>query len=293
MNDLPNCLINSKGILFADDTNIYMSGRNKKQLFASMKLELEKLLEWFQANKLSLNLQKTNYVLFEPKGSRVDDDTRLNLTIGTETIARKSSVKFLGIYLDQHLQWTEHFKQLNSKLSKANYIIRSVKNILNSTCLKMLYYSLFYSHLNYGIIVWGTSMPQGSLNKLFKSQKKVIRSISNAVYNAHTDPLFKEHKILKLQDAIDCEILKCMFLVSKSLTPSPIQDLFVPNAMHHHHFTRRRYDPRIIARKYAPLDRSYLCRGPAMWSALHQDTKNSKTVHSFANKIKRNHLEKY
>jgi len=292
MNDLPNCLIKSKGILFADDTNIYMRGKCKKQLFAAMKQELEKLKEWFQANKLSLNLQKTNYVLFQPKGASTVDNN-LQLTIGAETIARKSSVKFLGIYLDEHLQWTEQFKQLNSKLSKANYIIRSVKNILDSTCLKMLYYSLFYSHLNYGIIVWGTSMPQGSLNKLFKSQKKVIRSISDAGYNAHTDPLFKDHRILKVNDVIDTEILKCMYCVSKSLSPPPILDLFVPNAIHHHHFTRRRHDPKIIARKYAPLDRSYLCRGPAMWSALHPDIKNSKTIQSFKNKIKRKNIDKY
>jgi len=293
MNDLPLCLDKSKCILFADDTSVYIVGLNKKELFSTMKLELDGLVEWFQSNKLSLNLQKTNYVLFEPKGNTKVNEDSMNLIIGTITITRKTSVKFLGIYLDHNLQWTEQFKQLNIKLSRANYIMRSVRNLLPEKCKKMLYYSLFYSHLTYGNLIWGTSMPQGSINKLVKSQKKIVRSMVNANYNAHTNPIFAELKILKLTDVIDLEVLKCMFLVSKGIAPGPILDLFVPNAVHHNYPTRGRHDPMSITRKYAPLDKSYLCRGPSMWSNLHPDIKTSKTIYSLVNKIKRQKFSTY
>jgi len=81
------------------------------------------------------------------------------------------------MHIDENLSWTIHFNHLNSKLSRAIYTINMVKNILPKDTLKMLYYALYYSHITYGISLWGTTMLVKHKNKIFKSQKRIVRII--------------------------------------------------------------------------------------------------------------------
>ena len=229
MNDLPRCLKKCLSILFADDTTIYITGKNKRELFQDMKNDIAMLIEWFQVNKLSLNLAKTQYILFNPKGVNLENDENVDddsLSFGTDSIAKVLAAKFLGLHVDQHLDWSAQYKHLNSKLVSANYILKAVKNILDAKCRRMLYFSLFQSHLMYGICNWGPILPAGKIKRLNVSQRKAVRSICRAKYNAHTNPLFAKTKILKMADLTDLEILKLMYLYSKSTLPTPLMNLF-------------------------------------------------------------------
>ena len=258
MNDLISCIDLCKAILFADDTTIYITGENKRTVFNKMKCELDQLIVWFQVNKLSLNLAKTKWILFKSKFSDTNDTVEnYELRFGNELIVGVSSVKFLGLQLDEHLEWTDHLKILHGKLSRANYMLSSVKNILPTSCLKSLYYALFHSHLNYGLLVWGTTMLCCHQKKLITAQKKAIRHVSNKKYNAHTDGLFVKLAILKFSDAVDLELLKMMYLHSKNELPGPLQSIFQINRDIHSYNTRHRDDPIIIPRHYAPLDKSF------------------------------------
>ena len=294
INDLNNCLDLCKAILFADDSTVYITGKNKKLLFFQMKKELLSLIEWFQVNKLSLNLIKTNYTLFTPKNSSINDaNESFTLTFGSETIKEVNNVKFLGLQMDRHLDWSEHFKILHRRLSRANFILSQVKNILPKTCMKMLYYSLFQSHINYGLYVWGTGMLSCNLKKIATAQKKAVRSVAKKSYNSHTDPLFVDLNILKFTDVVDIELMKLMYNHSKNLLPIPIQSLFTINRDIHHYNTRHRNDPVVISRHYAPLDRSFLCRAPLLWSALDPSIKACRTINSFKYNIKKSKIRLY
>ena len=116
--------------------------------------------------------------------------------------------------LDKHLDWSPHFKVLYNKLARSNYLINSLKFKLPKFCLKRLYYSLFYSHLSYGLYIWGPNMSAYNIKKLCNSQKKCIRNISKSKYNSSTDALFLELNLLKLKDVIDLELYKIMYLNS-------------------------------------------------------------------------------
>ena len=115
-NDLPKSVTNSQTILFADDTTIYVTGNKKESLFRLLKDDLSDVIDWFRANKLSLNISKTNYVLFEPPDNiKIHDPTSKNeykLEFGTETIDQVSHVKFLGLMIDKNLNWNIHAKGL-------------------------------------------------------------------------------------------------------------------------------------------------------------------------------------
>jgi len=155
-NDLPNCLLRCKAIIFADDTTVYTSSPDIKTLYKYANADLESLADWFQANKLSLNVGKTNYILFSQNKNLMSEN--LNLMIGKEIIVQKDSMKFLGLYVDSRLDWHEHINYIKNKLSSSLYAIRKVKHILNKNHLLTLYYSLTYPYMDYGNSLWDPHM---------------------------------------------------------------------------------------------------------------------------------------
>jgi hypothetical protein len=112
------------------------------------------------------------------------------------------AVRFLGVYFDSRLNFKYHVNLVANKLSKALYILRTVKNIMTPRALKMLYYSLFHCNLIYCLPAW-SSASQTLLTRIFKLQKSAIRIINNANYNEHTEPLFKSSSILPFPKLID------------------------------------------------------------------------------------------
>ncbi len=183
-NDLPNCLQHSQCILFADDTTLYKSSINVQDLITSIQSDLTALHDWFNANKLSLNVTKTNFMIFSPKSTN-KHPTITNIQLGNQTIERVNSAKFVGLFIDDGLQWDEHIKYLSCKLSSGSYAIHSAKRTLSMQNLTQLYNSLFHSHISYGITLWGSAFKY-KLRKLEVSQIKSIQSICNAPYNAQT-----------------------------------------------------------------------------------------------------------
>ena len=263
-------------------------------MFNDMRSDLEELIEWFRANKLSLNIAKTNYVLFKPPRLKLIDKTPPSccvLKFGNEEILQKSSTKFLGIEMDQRLSWFAQYKSLNSKLSRAVYILNRVKNILPSECMKTLYYSLFHSHLAYGLLLWGPNMSAELFNKVFLKQKKIIRIIHNAKYNAHTDVLFKQSKILKLKEMVEMEILKSVYLFTKNQLPQPLMKVFSCNVTSYH--TRQKYVPRKRKCNHDPLSKSFIAKGPRLWDDIPTDLRNSAHIKFFCSKLKNIMIEKY
>ncbi len=294
-NDLHSCLESSKGILFADDTTIYITGPNRNQLFSNMKNDIASLIEWFQANKLSLNLSKTNYMLFTPPRLQLVDqyDSDLcNLDFGSDIIVEVPSFKFLGIHLDSQLSWTAQFNHLRSKLSSSNYALNSVKKILPIDCMKLVYYSTFQSHLNYGLLLWGPSMAKKFKDRLVILQKKAIRRVCNETYNAHTEPLFKETGILKLLDSIDLEINKFIYSYCNDLLPIPLMSIFT-NSDNHGHKTRKSKDPKTVRYNYDSLKKSFIHEGPSQWSKLNKHIKDAPSIKSFTSQYKKKVLDSY
>ena len=111
VNDLNKASDVLEPIMFADDTNLFYSHQNIKTLFGTVNCELEKICEWFRANKLTLNVRKTNYTLFH-KNSTKD---KLPLKMPESIIKRKSLVKFLGVMLDENISWENHIKTIEKK----------------------------------------------------------------------------------------------------------------------------------------------------------------------------------
>ena len=141
--------------MFADDSNLFFSHKNLNTLYQTVTSELTKINTWFQANKLSLNINKTNYVLFHKKSMRLPSKLP-TLVINNTQISRVECLKFLGIILDQHLDWGQHIACIEKKISTNIGVLYRASKYLNFNCLKNLYYSLIHSHINYGNLVWAS-----------------------------------------------------------------------------------------------------------------------------------------
>ena len=171
INDLPNISNIFQFYLFADDTNIYYEAENLDKLESVINKELKKLHTWLIVNRLSLNIDKTNFVLFHPFNKPLNK--RITLKIYKKAISEKDYVKYLGIVIDSTLCWRNHINIVTTKISKTIGLLYKLRYFVDTKIIKTLYYSLVYPHLIYGIEVWG-SANDTHLNKLLILQKKLL-----------------------------------------------------------------------------------------------------------------------
>ena len=206
-------------LIFADDTSLWNSNRDIKELFEDTNKKLEELQDWFAANQLSLNSSKTRYILYsneQPPG---------DLCIQGQTIKRvhengeETSYKLCGVLLDDKLSWKHHISHVRAKTAKALAYISTSQKSLTREVKKMLYKSLVESHLNYALSVWGGAS-DSLLDPIIKLQKKAIRICTQSKYNAHATPLFGRISALKFKDLYQ---LRCaevaMGIVKETVSP--------------------------------------------------------------------------
>ena len=203
INDLPNAT-KFFSILFADDTTFQLSGENSSDTFLRANIELERAEQWFCANKLTLNAKKTRVMVFKGKNQHThyhDLYLQNNIIERVGEKCKENFVRFLGIWIDESLSFSGHLAKLKSKLNSGIYALATCTKVVPFRVRKMIYHSLFESHLHFGSIIYGATSTR-NLGQIETVQRKAIRVLTRSTYNAHTDPLFKKHKILKVNDLI-------------------------------------------------------------------------------------------
>ena len=206
-------------IKFSDATNLFYSHNNIKILFKNTNDELEKISQWFKANRLSSNEGKTKLTLFHK--SRDKDNLSLqlpNLKINNNEIKRSSSIKFLGVLVDENLTWIDHITLVEKKLSKNLGLLHKAKNYLNKKSMLSLYYSFIHSYLNCGNIAWcNTYMTK--LKELLSKQKQALRTIPvpTSQSESRSKQIMRELCVLNIYQLSIYNILNFMFKVKKWL----------------------------------------------------------------------------
>ena len=156
VNDMHTTLSACKYIQLADDTTIYLKGKDgiaMCKLCNAMNNELDQLQDWFRANKLRFNAKKYNYMYLLFTNRKVIKP--ITLLMNNVTIPKVYNTKFLGITTDDKLEWDMHVLTLQAKLAKIMYILSKIKHILPTRDLRCLYFTLVHPHLEYGCILWG------------------------------------------------------------------------------------------------------------------------------------------
>ncbi len=224
-NDISSALTVSKCVLFADDTTVYITSKNLRFILENLRSDLSTLSDWFKANKLTLHLGKTNFILFKPKNFK---EVNVELSVNNIPITRVKTTKFLGLMIDEHLTWETHGINVANRVVKNLYMLRSCKNFVPGHCLRKLYFSYIHSIISYGLSLWGPLISANTLNRLKVLQRKAVRIIYGASCNSNTAPIFKKLDILRIDDMIDLEVAKLSFRFINKELPRPISILFTP-----------------------------------------------------------------
>ena len=174
-NDLHLNLELTSCILFADDTTIYNSHRDIKYLTWTLEHDLNIINDWFRANKLTLNTLKSVCILFKANAKVKTPDS---LHLGDSPLKFVKNTKFLGVWIDQNMNWQTHCNKLVLKLQRNSHLLLRTKCHLSIHAKKVLYFAQIYSHLSYGLSIWGPMAPKKVLTTLTNIQIKCLKCIT-------------------------------------------------------------------------------------------------------------------
>ncbi len=227
-----------KFIIYADDTTLNTSielvARNSPgtDISTALNVELAKISDWLCSNKLSLNVNKLKYMIFHKPQKTINP---IQLFMNETEISRVSNFDFLGLTLNEHLSWKPHIDKVSNKISRSIGILNRHKHFIPLQSKMHIYSSLVLSYLHLGILSWGYQC-----DRIIKLQKKAVRIISLSKYNAHTEPIFKSLKLLRVTEILRLQELKFYYKFKHGLLPSYLQNLpFHTNSETHNYGTRQ------------------------------------------------------
>ena len=192
INDLPHNISETNISIYADDTSLLTSSKNKEDLTSKTQKAQAEAAEWFSANSLMLNVGKTQELIITTR--RYDD---LN----------QGAVSFLGVTINQELNWKDHISAISKKLTPAIFAIRRIRKIATQSAAISTYHAFFMSRATYAIIVWGASR---EAQRVFVLQKEAVRAATGAEYRASCRNIFKSNKLITIPSAY---ILACIIYV--------------------------------------------------------------------------------
>ena len=292
INDIKSTIDISRAILFADDTNLILTDKCVDSLISKASREIDAIFNWFNANKLSLNTEKTKYILFRSPQTRLP--TTDNVTIDGKPIEQVKSIKFLGVHIDEFLKWEEHIKLKNNQIAKNLSVINRVKHDLQTRTMKTLYDSLILPHLTYGVVAWGNTCKK-AIKRMHLLQKRAVRIISKSKFNAHTGPIFKSLKILTIHDIYRLNCCKLFWKKIHKKLPQLFLELIPLNNETHSYETRQQNNVRPASSKTRLSDQQLSIKIATAFNNLSNSLKDSinMSIVSFSKNIKAHFLLKY
>ncbi len=159
-------------------------------------------------------------------------------------IDRVHEFNFLGLTMNENLNWKSHINKISNKVSKCIGILNKLKHFLPLKTKVPLYSSLILSHLNFAVLVWGYEC-----ERIIKLQKNTIRIISRSKYNPHTEPIFKTLKLLKVKDILTLQELKFYYKYKHNKLPHYFQNLPI-GQIRKHIFMKQEYKIKFIYQKH-------------------------------------------
>ena len=280
-------------ILFADGTFLALSDNSLSKLQSIVNIELRKNDLWMKKNKLQLNYLKTPYLLFDKQLSR-SCSTNFNVSFNSNDIKRIRSVKYLGIYIHENLNWARHIQHLSLQLARYCGLIYRIRRFLNRKTLCMiLYYSLIYSRIQYGIVTWGTAN-KTVLQELNVKLHNIVRTITYRSKNGPVTCLYKLLNFLKLDYIYRLELAKFMYQFYQEKFKTALNDCFVDITNIHSHNTRTKqnleyFKPRV---QTSTGRKSLTYKGIDLWGKIKLEVKELSLV-SLKKKMKQKAIQNY
>ena len=288
INDMNKASHKISSIMYADDTNLFFNHSDVKILFDIMNTELESFNQWFKANKLSLNCEKTSFTLFHKIRQSINLPLKLpKLEINKNEINRVNHTKFLGVLFDENLSWKNHISLVETKISSVISAIYKSRAFLDYKSLKMLYFSLVHCHLSYANIVWANTH-KTKLIRLQSLQNHACRAINYLNRLENPSSIMKYMSVLNISKLNSLQILIFMYKYKNNLLPQVFSNIFTSAVSQKYNLRSNTNHNYHLSRVKSQLSKfSIIIQGPSLWNQLENNSlKNLKSTFSFKRQIK-------
>ncbi|MFZ2540057.1 MAG: reverse transcriptase family protein [Oscillospiraceae bacterium] len=283
INDLALVSNKVKNIMFADDTNLFLTGNSIEYIEEQLNYELAAVNVWFQSNLLSLNIKKTSYIIF---GHRRDFNPQISMN--NILLERQTHTKFLGVILSANLKWSKHIDVVVNKISKNIGIISKVRHLLPQHLTRNLYFTQVYPYISYCNLVWASPLKTTQLERIFKKQKTYCRLLTFSSYDEHSRPLFIKLSILNVYEVHKYQLLTHVYKTHNKITTNIYsQKYYNINSDIHCYNTRQKNNMHIPICRTSTRRNTIAYQGPKLWNTLPEDMRSSPSINIFQNKVKK------
>lgn len=251
VNDLCNMAIpNAKIFTYADDTAIVFSGETWPEVFAEAESGMTKIIKWLNTNLLTLNIDKTKFITFTIRSNNSPPPQQLQLkahscsdtlTCNCPSLTKTSSIKYLGVLLDEHLTWLPHISLLSSRIRKLIWIFKKLRHLMDQSLLTSTYVAICQSVLTYCIPAWGGAY-KSHMIILERAQRSVLKTMTFKRYQFPTKDLYENCQILTVRQLY---ILNVTLRTHKKipLHPSHTRRRYrIKNILHRTDFKQHQFD---------------------------------------------------
>ena len=280
INNLPKISDTLKIQLFADDTIVSNTDPNIDTLIDSTNRELSKLNDWTLANKLTIHAGKTKLLIVS---NRIQSQQNLGINLLNNFISPVNNCKYLGVRLDNKMTFKDHIGYVISKISRYTGILYKIRDNLPTKTRLDYYYAYIYPYLSYNTLIWGCAY-LNYLQPLIIQQKRAVRTIANAGFMDHTDPIFKQLKLLKVKDIYNLQLGLYMYHARNRGEYASQSNIHTRGSDHDAHSVVHRLSRSQHAVSYA---------GPQFWNTLPIDIRSINNFGRFKKSLKEHLINKY
>ena len=296
INDLPEFLaqenpgIDCSPHLFADDTELTIANNSRWELTDDSNIILKSAQEWFAINKLTLNPSKTRTILYSKKFSPtpfIDENPVIEVHT-KQQIPEERTFKFLGFEMDEKLDFKAHNEKVIKKLKKTNFALKRLRHTIGTKEKICIYNALFRSHMEYGISIYGK---KSNLKKIESLQKTAIYAIDGPSNKRHSEPLFKKHKLLKLEHIKQLNDISTAHAIIHNYAPDKLQTCFSKVRPHEEINLRRNF----LNLEFTQTTNESIFKTtiPTAWNTLRNEHKEMTKIKRLRKHIKEIHLQSY
>lgn len=273
--------------MYADDTSLFYFGQSIGNIIADAQDDLNLLNKWLEYNLLTINVSKTNYMIFKAKNKQIGDFAPLKIN---DQIIKSSDIQtYLGLILDNNLTWKPHIAKIKSKLISLTGALRGVARCFPRKVSYCIYNSLVKPHLDYLTEIWG-SATKTNLNLIQRAQNKVIKVLFHYNFRTASLRLYKETKLLNVYQTY---VYKNCLLIRKIIT----KDMHTQIT-----FTKKKQLQKIQLRSANNLvlraprtnygKKNILYEGAQLYNKLPNDIKSSQSILTFKKLLKYHVIKK-
>lgn len=282
MNDLFDINFAGQLQLYADDVALIYSASTEECLENKMQLDLNHLLTWCTNNEMTVNVEKTNYIIFQRT-------LNLNLKYNELSITQVYKTKYLGLFLNSYLSWNDHITNVLRKSSPMVGMLWRISRIAPRPILYKIYYAFINSNISYMLPIWGQS-PRYQTQKVLGMQKRALRSLNSLKFLDSVKTYFTV-QILPIEYYAQYETILLIYKMKNGLIKHNVT--LIQNDQVHNYNTRINQNIHIDVIRTNIGKLSINCNGFKLFNQLPLEIKNCHTLSGFKSLLKTYILNKF